>query len=261
MPNGWELIVLGIAQDGGLPHAGCNCSTCQEVQELVACVGLRHVQAGLSFLFDATPDLPAQLRMLTGGGPPDGIFLTHAHIGHYPGLIYFGQEAMSTCDLPVHATDQMISFLGQNQPWQTLIDAGHIDPRVIVPDQPVSLTEGLSVTALRVPHRDELSDTVGYRIDGPRASALFIPDIDAWDLWERDLGSLADEIDLLLLDGTFSSADEVPGRVVHHPLMPDTRQRLAGSSAKLWFLHVNHTNPALLERAPDLARQGMSFEL
>jgi len=269
MTGGWELIVLGIAQDGGVPHPGCDCETCTATREgalpreRVACLGLRHAQLGLSYLFDATPDLPDQLHALGAGRAPDGIFLTHAHIGHYPGLIYLGPEALGARDVPVHATAPMQAFLSDNDPWRQLIQSGHMRLEPLVPDQAVLLPGGLSVTPLLVPHRDELSDTVGFRISGPRASALFIPDIDGWDLWDRDLGEQAGAVELLFLDGTFSSTDELPDRdpaQVRHPLMPDTRARLTGCDAALWFIHLNHTNPALWQ-ADDVARQGMTFAI
>lgn len=134
---------------------------------------------------------------------------------------------------------------------------------IVAPDLPIDLGDGLRVTAFTVPHRDEFTDTVGYRIDGPRASALYVPDIDRWDRWGRDIGTLVDEVDLAFLDGTFASAGEVQGRsydAVRHPLIPDTRRRLAGTSADVWFIHLNHTNPELVS-APDVAREGMEFEL
>lgn len=81
-PGGWQLIVLGTAQDGGMPHLGCNEPPCSDVRagrrpaEKVSCIGLVDRTSGSSYLFDATPDLPAQVHALTGERLPDGIFLT-----------------------------------------------------------------------------------------------------------------------------------------------------------------------------------------
>ena len=113
-----------------------------------------------------------------------------------------------------------------------------------------------------MPHRDEFSDTVGYRIQGPRATALYVPDTDRWETWQTSIRDLAETADLLLLDGTFASPAEVKGRDISeipHPMMPGTRTLLRGVRARLWFIHVNHTNPDL--EADDVVREGMEFDL
>jgi pyrroloquinoline quinone biosynthesis protein B len=231
--------------------------------EKVAAIGLRNARTGASNLIDATPDLPAQIHALTGGRAPDGIFLTHAHIGHYTGLMYLGKETMSARGVPVYGTARMAAFLRANGPWKLLVDDGHIALREIDTDRPVDLG-GARVTAMRVPHRDELSDTVGYLVEGPRKKALYIPDVDRWEKWDRDIGAIADQVDLLLLDGTFASAAELPHRDiarVPHPLLSDTRARVRGRKARVLFIHLNHTNPALVDGTPDVAREGMTFPL
>jgi pyrroloquinoline quinone biosynthesis protein B len=267
--GGWELVVLGIAQDGGMPHPGCTKPPCSEVYagtrraEKVSCVGLVNRDSGAAYMFDATPDFPAQLNALTGGKAPDGIFLTHAHIGHYTGLMYLGKEAMATKGVPVYATERMSAFLRANAPWSALVTDGRIELRALTYDHPVELPGGARVTPMRVPHRDEFSDTVGFLIEGPRSKVLFIPDIDKWAKWDRNLRDLANQIDVLLVDGTFSSMEELPGRdiaQVPHPLMTETRQLLAGTKAKLWFIHLNHSNPAILG-ASDVVKEGQRFEL
>ncbi len=265
----WTLVVLGIAQDGGIPHLGCQQERCVRARdgrgavEKVASLGLVNRATGAAYLFDATPDFPAQLHTLTGGASPDGIFLTHAHIGHYTGLIYLGREVSNASAVPVFGTRRMVDYLTGNGPWSLLVEAAHVDLRTVRPDQPIELAPDLRVTPFIVPHRDEFSDTVGYRIDGPRASALYLPDIDRWDLWDRDIREVVAGVDLAFLDGTFASPDEVPGRSIEqisHPLIPDTRARLHDSAAEVWFIHLNHTN-AELDGAPDVAREGMEFDL
>jgi pyrroloquinoline quinone biosynthesis protein B len=267
--SGWQLVVLGIAQDGGMPHPGCNQPPCSDVYagtrraEKVSCIGIVNRDNGAAYMIDATPDFPEQLHALTGGRVPDGIFLTHGHIGHYTGLMYLGKEAMATSNVPVYGTQRMISFLKKNAPWSALVTDKRIATHVLTPDKAVELPNGLRITALLVPHRDEFTDTVGYLIEGPRAKVLFIPDIDKWSKWKRNLHDLANEVDVLLVDGTFSSMDELPGRKIEevpHPLMSETRALVAGTKAKLWFIHLNHSNPALIDGA-DVTREGMTFAL
>jgi pyrroloquinoline quinone biosynthesis protein B len=267
--GGWQIVVLGVAQDGGMPHPGCTKSPCADVHagarpaEKVSCLGLVNHDLGVAYLIDATPDFPPQLHALTGGRPPDGIFLTHAHVGHYAGLIYLGKEAMSAKGILVYGTERMLAFLRDNAPWRLLVEDGHVAPREMTPDRSVDLPGGLSITPLLVPHRDEFTDTVGFLIAGPRARALYIPDIDKWGKWDRSLRDLAEQVDILLVDGTFASTGELPGRdisQVPHPLMSETRAIVDGTPAELWFIHLNHSNPALVD-GKDVAREGMRFPL
>lgn len=264
--TGWELVVLGVAQDAGSPQLGCQQDLCVERRagtrpvERVSSLGLVHRPSGTSYLFDATPDLPSQLHSLTGGTVPDGIFLTHGHIGHYTGLMYLGRESISASKVPVYATDRMWSFLSTNGPWSQLVTLGNIVHQRLQPDVTVTLPHGLTVRAFVVPHRDEFTDTVGYVIEGPRRKALFIPDIDQWSKWTRDIRTLADDVDYAFVDGTFASADEIPGRAIAdipHPLMPVTRELFKGRRAQLWFIHLNHTNRQL--DASDVVKDGARF--
>ena len=262
----WELVVLGRAQDAGIPHLGCTQAACVDRREgrrpveRVASLGVRHTGTGRAFLFDATPDLPSQLHSLSGGRAPDGIFLTHGHIGHYTGLMFLGRESINAAKVPVYATARMRSYLTSNGPWSQLVSRENIALDVIEYDQPVALGDGLRVTAFQVPHRDEFTDTVGFLIEGPRKKALFIPDIDRWSKWERDIRAVVDTVDYAFLDGSFASAGEIPGRSIEdipHPMIGDTRALLKGTSAQVWFIHLNHTNPEL--DAADVVKDGARF--
>jgi pyrroloquinoline quinone biosynthesis protein B len=266
-PPSWELRVLGIAQDAGIPHLNCHTGICATIRagkrraEKVTSLGLVERVSGRAYLFEATPDFVPQVHALTGGRPPDGIFLTHAHIGHYTGLMYLGRESVGARAVPVFATDRLLEYLDTNGPWSQLIALGNIERRPLEFDRPVALGDGMRVTAFRVPHRDEYSDTVGYRIDGPRRSAIFIPDIDRWEKWDRSIRALADTVDLALLDGTFASPTEVNRNIdeIPHPMMARTRALLAGARAHLWFIHINHTNAEIDAR--DVVREGQVFEM
>ena len=135
-----EAILLGMAQDGGVPQAGCHCTHCQAARadpaqrQWAACLGLVDRASRQSWLIDATPDFRQQLDTLqVFSGPPGqtpsassgcgpdcplaGIALTHAHAGHYVGLIHLGREAWGTHGLPVHASARMATFLRENAPW------------------------------------------------------------------------------------------------------------------------------------------------
>ncbi len=264
--QGWELVVLGIAQDAGIPQLGCTQALCASIRagkrkpERVASVGLVNAALGKAYLLDATPDFVSQVHSLTGGRLPDAIFLTHGHIGHYTGLMYLGRESIDAAGVPVYGTSRMKTYLETNGPWSLLVSRHNIDLRVVTPDQAVDLGDGVRVTPLVVPHRDEFTDTVGYLIQGPSKRVLYIPDIDQWQKWSRDIRAVANDVDLALLDGTFAAANEIPGRSmadIPHPLMPATRELLRGTRADLWFIHINHTNLEI--DAKDVVRDGKRF--
>jgi pyrroloquinoline quinone biosynthesis protein B len=248
-----EAIVLGIAQDGGVPHLGCRQPLCVEARRdpskrrRVASLGLVDPAAGKRFLIDATPDFPEQVERL--GGLPDAILLTHAHIGHYLGLAQLGREVLDAKNLPVYCTASMARFLRENKPWSRLVERGNVAIREIEAGKEFPLTETLHATAIRVPHRDEDSDTVAYLVRGPRRRVLWLPDIDRWDKWDRNLADFAADADLtMFLDGTFFSSDEIPGRAIEdipHPLVPATMDLLSRGGppkAAVRFVHLNHTN-------------------
>ena len=259
-PAGPEAIVLGIAQDGGVPHAGCHQALCVEARRdpgrrhPVASLGLVDPAAGKRFLIDATPDFAAQMEAL--GGLPDGILLTHAHIGHYLGLAQLGREVLGAKKVPIYCTPSMASFLRNNKPWSRLVALENIAIREIQPGVELALTPDLHVTAYRVPHRDEDSDTVAYLVRGPERKVLWLPDIDKWEKWDRKLADfLSDPTLTAFVDGTFFSADELPGRSiaeVPHPLVAETMALVAAGSQqarRVVFVHLNHTNRLLWDTA------------
>lgn len=289
---GVTAIVLGIAQDAGLPQANCRCPRClaarrdPDRRRQVTALALHDAATRQTFLIDATPDFPAQLERLAqdpevalpeGRTPLAGILLTHAHIGHYAGLIHLGREAMAASQLPLFASERMLHFLEHNAPWSELVAQGRVCPAPLALGERAQLTPRLSAQALRVPHRDELSDTVAFLIRGPRRSLLWLPDIDKWERWEMPLESILDEVDYAFLDGSFYSPDELPDRSlaeIPHPLIPETRARLRQlpqRRAQVFFIHLNHSNRLLDPAAPEhlelafeglaVAHEGLRLEL
>jgi pyrroloquinoline quinone biosynthesis protein B len=232
-------------------------------------VGLIDEAAGKRFLIDATPDFPSQVADLRRGSPPadrrrplDGILLTHAHIGHYAGLMYLGREALGSTGTPVYATPRMASFLRANGPWSQLVSLGNIEIKEMEPGKEFPLGTGLWVTPLTVPHRDEFSDTVAFRIRGPSQRLLYVPDIDKWERWERKIEDEVRGVDVALLDGTFFEAGELPGRSlaeIPHPLVEETVRRLAPLGSRVRLIHLNHTNRLLWDREAQRQLAGEGF--
>ena len=257
-------MVLGTIQDGGSPHIGCNKACCKELfahpdhRRKVVSLGVIDPINKQTWLFEATPDMPLQTKMLknTSGFQqkemPDGIFITHAHIGHYTGLMYLGKEALNSRAEPTYAMPRMTSFLTNNAPWSQLINLNNISLKPLQNEQTITLSNTVKVTPILVPHRDELSETVGYRIEGPTKKVLFIPDINKWALWNKNLVQEIKAVDYAFIDGTFYDGDELQTRniaEVPHPFIIETMQLLAGlpeaEKAKVYFIHFNHTNPVL----------------
>ena len=285
--------MIGSAQDGGIPHIGCLCPNCERAwkdprfSRLISSLGLFDLIANKTILVDATPDIRAQSRMIHERlSPereiqrfwPDRVLLTHGHIGHYTGLMFFGYEALSTDKLPVYCSKRMNEFLTQNGPWSQLVKQKNIINHTISPEQTFSLTPQISILALQVPHRDEYTDTLGFQITGPNRSLLYIPDIQNWKIWDHSIVEEIQKVDIALLDGTFFSPEELPTRdlaAIGHPFISDSMTLLKdiarNGKTQIHFTHLNHSNLAL---DPDgearrimekdgfgLAEDGMEFPL
>ena len=263
-PTQVTLIVLGTIQDGGSPHIGCNKACCKNLfthpdqRRKVVSLGVIDAINKQTWLFEATPDMPAQTKMLKNASGfqqkemPDGIFVTHAHIGHYTGLMYLGKEALNSKAEPIYAMPRMTSFLNNNAPWNQLVGLNNITLKPMYNEQTVILSNTVKVTPVIVPHRDELSETVGYLIEGPTKKILFIPDINKWTLWNKDIVQQIKAVDYAFIDGTFYDGDELQTRniaEVPHPFIIETMQLLSElpktEKAKVTFIHFNHTNPVL----------------
>ncbi|PZX49156.1 MBL fold metallo-hydrolase [Algoriphagus chordae] len=259
-----SLIVLGTIQDGGSPHIGCDKECCRDLFEnpdkdrQVVSLGLFDAESKKKYLFEATPDISRQSKELNHFGTestaemPDGIFLTHAHIGHYAGLMFLGKEARGANKVPVFAMPKMREFLTNNGPWAQLVSNENIDLVPLENEVPIRLSAELTVIPIRVPHRDEYSETVGYKIIGPSKTALFIPDIDKWEKWERDIIDEIKRVDYAFVDATFFSGKELNNRdmaEIPHPFILESMEKFktlsAEDKAKVVFIHFNHTNPVI----------------
>ena len=273
------LVVLGTLQDGGSPHMGCmkSCCSTQRPNDYVVSLGV--IDESKHFLFDASPDIVYQTNYLQSisHGKTLGICLTHAHIGHYAGLIQLGKESANTEKIPVYAMPRMAYFLKNNGPWSQLIGLNNITIQPIQNKTLVQLSPSLTVTPILVPHRDEFSETVGYLIKGKSKCVLYIPDIDKWDLWETDINELLKKVDYAFLDATFFQDGEIPRPMseVSHPFVEESVKRFEPLARKeknkIYFIHLNHTNPArdvnfegrlaIEENGYNFATFGMRFSL
>ena len=265
-----SLIILGTLQDAGSPQVGCNKDCCNKLflnpdkNRLVVSLGLIDAINQKKYLFEATPDFSRQAKALKNQAAfsntetPDGIFLTHAHIGHYTGLMYLGKEAMNAAGVAVYAMPRMRSFLQQHGPWSQLVNNRNINLMDMVDQREIHLSSRLTVIPFTIPHRDEFSETVGYKIIGPNKTALFIPDIDKWEKWNTNITDAIAAVDYAFVDGTFYDAAEISNpkdpvardiSTIPHPFIMESMNRFKDLSAtekkKIHFIHFNHTNPVI----------------
>jgi len=272
-----SLLVLGTAQDGGYPHTGCSENCCREAwkdsnqKRLIASLSV--LDGNDFFLVDITPDFKYQMQLIERhiNEKPhiSGICITHAHLGHYMGLLELGLEVMNTNNIPVYVMPKMKSFLENNAPFTQLLELNNINLYVLQDNCSVEIFKDVKITPFQVPHRNEYSETVGYRIQSSRQSVLYIPDIDSWDEWDSNINALIKESDIALLDGTFYDKTELKNRDVSAIPHPSIRESIKLFSAldkmdrkKVNFTHLNHTNNVLRkgsEAEKDVEQQGFKI--
>ncbi len=257
------ILILGVVQDAGYPQIACQKECCERVHQnseykrLVSSIALVDPISNESWVFDASPDFTEQTKILSrhlhDKQQPDGIFLTHGHMGHYTGLMYLGREAINAKGMPVYAMPRMKKYLSENGPWSQLVTLKNIELISMQNDSTMVLNERISVTPIEVPHRDEFTETVGFLIKNQSKKALFIPDIDKWSKWDRNIADYVKEVDIALLDATFFKAGEINRDMseVPHPFVEESMNLFKDLSnedkKKVYFIHFNHTNPLLID--------------
>jgi len=285
-----SLIVLGNVQDAGYPQIGCTKSCCVDrwntssQPKMITSLGLIDGKTKTTWMFEATPDFKYQTKKLSdyAGNEsiilPEGIFLTHGHIGHYTGLMQLGREALNAQEVNVYVMPRMENYLRTNGPWSQLLALNNIALPGLKSDSAVQLTESIKVVPFLVPHRGEFTETVGYRVEGAHRKALFIPDIDKWHLWERDIKTELSKVDIAFLDATFYQNGEIGNRdmsEIPHPFVEESMKLFdelpEPEKSKVHFIHFNHTNPLLQEnnearkevlaRGYNIAEEGFKFAL
>lgn len=159
--NETTAIVLGSAQDAGLPHVACQKAHCVasradvSLRRRASCVAVLEPKSKSAFMFDATPDFPSQLNDIPleyqkRRKPLAGIFLTHAHLGHYTGLMYLGRAAMNAERVPVYCSRQMAEFLQQNGPWSLLLKLNNIEINIVEPGKSYKIAKSINVKVISV---------------------------------------------------------------------------------------------------------------
>lgn len=269
MDNSTIIKVLGTAQDAGYPQLNCSCPHCKaartdySLRRLQSSVAVIDKKDKKTFVLDAAPAFSEQLDNLNllaeaenlGSSHLSGILLTHAHIGHYTGLMYLGKEALNISNLPVYLSQKIFDFLKNNAPWSDLFKNNNLKAAVFKFEKEYQLSKNISFKAVEVEHRNEYADTAAFIVNAGKKSFLYLPDFDSWSNFEQIFRKVIKEIDYALIDGTFFDKEELGelrGRdlsQVPHPPIKETMKLLADltekEKKKIYFTHFNHTNRIL----------------
>ena len=279
-----RVRILGSAAGGGFPQWNCRCPTCEAAR-----AGARarpRTQSSLAvrgddgpwFLVNASPDLRQQLEALAGPSPDGvraapiaGVLLTDAEIDHTAGLLLLRESA---APVHVYGAEGVERALREGYPvlpmlerycgaeWHTLepgraqpLDGSSltVEPFGVGGDAPRYL-DGSGVEL-------EASGFV-FREGGNGAVVTYVPGLARLD--DAALTRFAAS-DLVLVDGTFWREDElallgISARSAHDmghlPLSGPggTLEALAGlERPRTVLVHINNTNPILLEDSPERA--------
>ena len=252
--------VLGSAAGGGSPQWNCNCPVCTAVR---SGAGRPRTQSSLAvgldrrdwFLFNASPDVRTQVEVFDGR-PPQAVLLTDAELDHTLGLLLL-REAR---ELRLYATPAVHKTLRDGSGLLPLLERYcDVEWRPVEPGIPFGLTEGLTCRAFDVPTTKEdrfgagvdYGRVVGYRLTDERTGGtlVYLPGAQTLPLAELE------DCDCLLVDGSFFRDDELGSRTSlsmgHLPIESSLPQLRALGAPRTIFVHLNNTNPILLDDTPE----------
>src|ERR1700719_2068810 len=275
-------IVLGAAAGGGFPQWNCRCAVCR-----LAWAGDKRVkprtQASLAvsadgehwILLNASPDLRAQIQANANlhprgqapdnarGSPIAAVILTGAEIDQTAGLLSLRERSPFT----VHATAATLAAVADN-PMFAALAPDVVTRRAVVPGERFALGYGLEAELFIVPGKvplylegddpdtaSESAANVGVEIFNGTSRLAYVPGAAA--VTPAVMQRLA-RADVIFFDGTLFSDDEMIAsgtgtktgrRMGHMPLDgPDgSLVALNGLRARRIFVHINNTNPILID--------------
>jgi pyrroloquinoline quinone biosynthesis protein B len=275
------LRVLGSAAGGGFPQWNCSCPACRAVREgSRPCRSRTQSSIAVSadyrrwFLLNASPDLRAQIESFPAlhphgdrATPLQAVLLTDAELDHTLGLLLLREGRA----LELHATPAVHETLCDGTSLlRTLGRFCPVEWRPVVPGVDVSLGDGLSYRAFDAPTTKrarfgpgrEQGRVVGYRLTDERSgrSIVYLPGVQELTAAVREQ---LDDCACLLFDGTCWHDDELielglAGKTAremgHLPIDgPDGSLEHLSSLPieRKIYIHINNTNPILLEDAPE----------
>jgi pyrroloquinoline quinone biosynthesis protein B len=267
MASGVSVTILGTAQDGGIPQAGCSCQRCLDahrdlkLRKYPVSLGILGVD-GTKHIIEITKNLSEQLVIWTPEKNdlfiPETVSITHLHLGHIEGIGQLGKPVMGLREVDVYLSPKNKDVFDNRSDIVLMEDEGNIrthSKNFYHPFEPKDGC-GFSLQFIPIPHRSELGDNAAIIIKAEGKSILFMPDQDSWsDTLDyhskeniRDFLKMFD-IDEALIDGTFWNMNELPRRDISkipHPTIQETIQLLGSKregDPEISFLHLNHSNP------------------
>jgi pyrroloquinoline quinone biosynthesis protein B len=274
--------VLGAAAGGGFPQWNCGCPQCRAVREgSRPCRSRTQSSVAVSadyrrwYLLNASPDIRAQIESFrplhpheVRDSPLQAVLLTDAELDHTLGLLLLREAG----ELEVHATAVVHETLSRGTSLlQTLGAYTRVEWRQVSTGVEVPLADGLSYRAFSVPTNKrarfgtgegEEESVVGYRIiDGHTGRALvYIPGAQKLTASVR---AHLEDCTCLLFDGTCWQDDELIRLGIasktshdmgHLPIsgVDGSLEQLASLPIeRKIYIHINNTNPILLEDTPE----------
>ena len=267
MASGVSVTILGTAQDGGIPQAGCSCQRCLDahrdlkLRKYPVSLGILGVD-GTKHIIEITKNLSEQLVIWTPDKDelfiPETVSITHLHLGHIEGIGQLGKPVMGLREVDIYLSPNNKDIFDNRSDIVLMEDEGNIrthSKNFYHPFEPKDGC-GFSLQFIPIPHRSELGDNAAIIIKAEEKSILFMPDQDSWDdtLDYHSKDNIRDflkkfDIDEALIDGTFWNMDELPRRDISkipHPTIQETIQLLGRKrkgDPEISFLHLNHSNP------------------
>jgi pyrroloquinoline quinone biosynthesis protein B len=278
-------IVLGAAAGGGFPQWNCRCAVCRLAWDGDARVTAR-TQASLAVsadetrwtLLNAAPDLRAQLvatralhpRGARRGSPIEAVVLTGAEVDQTAGLLNLRERQ----PFALFATAETLGAVSDNPMFAVLADDVVIR-RTVALGAPFGLPGGVTAELFTVPGKvplyletdsvttdAETGANVGAEIVAGDARLVFVPGAAAVTPALRERLARAD---VVLFDGTLFSDDEMIAsgtgtktgrRMGHMPIngADGSLAALAGLGKRRIYIHINNTNPVLIDGSPERAR-------
>lgn len=275
-----RVRIIGSAAGGGFPQWNCNCPVCTAAREGRATPRTQSsivVRSGEEpwYLVNASPDLLRQLEDLPAdrsalrSNPIAGVVLTDGEIDHTAGLLLLRE---SSAPLRVYSTPEVRAALTSNYPLMTMLERYcGVEWHELAADGPTALA-GSSLTVETFPTGGDAPLYMGDA-PGPGAIGLTVRDtagegtlvyVPAIESFEGGVGGRLAEGDVVLADGTFFRHDDLVSlgmgtrdswAMGHAPLTGEggTLDTLAALDARVALVHINNTNPMLLEDSPERA--------